>query len=70
MRKSIYERGDTSHAFSIAMKIYLSVETLKGDLGITESGYQSGDMDSEDRISCVSMLLEVTERGTRQGWIH
>jgi hypothetical protein len=70
MRKSIHERADTSHAFSIAMKMYLSVLTLKGDLGIAESGYTSAGIPDSDRISCVTLLLEVTDRGTKKGWIH
>ena len=34
MHESIFTHGDTSHAFSIAMKIMVSVEALKGDLEI------------------------------------
>lgn len=28
--------GDTSHAFSIAMKLLVAVETLKGEIGVEE----------------------------------
>ena len=41
MHESIYKHADTSHAFSIAMKIMVGVEALKGDLEIEDSGFVS-----------------------------
>ena len=33
-----YQQGDTSHAFSIAMKVLLAVETLHTDLDMPKVG--------------------------------
>lgn len=72
MHSSIYKNGDTSHAFSIAMKIFVAVEALKGDLDIQSPEYMSHDLfaSDEERVSCVSMLLEVAEKGNKKGWIN
>ena len=31
-----YKKGDTSHAFSIAVKVHFAVQALQSDLQITE----------------------------------
>ena len=43
-----HKDGDTSHAFSIAVKVYFAVKTLHGDMDITEPS----SLLNSDKVNC------------------
>lgn len=62
--------GDTSKSFSIAMKILVSVETLKGDLDISEPTVMVVTDDENEEKSCNQLLDAVVEAGNKNNWVN
>lgn len=63
-----HNTGDTSKAFSIAMKIYVAVETLKGELEIEDAPVLLQADNGEDK-SCDQLLSEIVKVGNEQNWL-
>lgn len=59
-----YDKGDTSRAFSIALKVYFAVQTLHEDLDIQQDSIKV----PQESINCQESLSKVIAHARSSNW--
>jgi hypothetical protein len=58
-----YKKGDTSHAFSIAVKVHFAVQALHTDLKLIQPASLVGG-----KVNCQESLAKIVELANSVGW--